>query len=165
MFLRILQFITFTAHLNSMKYLIALLIISLSGCAAQILNTPKTSIEFEDINHYPYDLISGKSRIIQTQEEMDNIFSVIHQKSGGVRLAPIPTVNDKESYLIFRPELKSTNDVEVSNIYVENNTLFVKVKNLNNPQRAKTDRSSPSILLKLLSKVSAQKITVQSLNN
>lgn len=134
--------------------------ISLFGCGPQVVNSAKVPIEFEDVNHYLYELIPEKFQVIDTQKKMDAVYSVIHKKSGGTRLAPIPTISTEESYLIFKPLLKKTNDVEITEIYTEKDTLFITLKEFNNPQVEKSSRISPNILVKILKKVSAKKLVI-----
>ena len=143
-----------------MKYIFTLIIISLFGCASQVTKSPKTPIEFEDSYHYPYHLISKKFQIMETQAQMNGVFGIIHQKNGGKRSAPIPTVSDEESYLIFKPLLKKTNDIEIREIYTQNNTLYITLKEFDNPQIEKSSRLSPNVLVKLLKKVSSKKLVL-----
>ena len=136
---------------------------SFIGCASQALNSAKTPIAFEDVYHYPYHLISEKFQIIDTQEKMDEVFSIIHKNSIGNRLAPIPGITETESYLIFKPVLKNTNDVEIEKMYLQNDILFINVKEFDNPQLAKDNRLAPNILVKLLKNVSIKTITINNL--
>jgi hypothetical protein len=143
-----------------MKYIFTLVIFSFFGCASQVVKSAKIPIEFEDSYHYPYNLISNKFQIIETQEQINGVFRIIHQKNGGKRLSPIPTVNDEESYFIFKPLLKKTNDIEIKEIYTENNTLYVILKEFDNPQIEKSSRLTPNVLVKLLKKVSCKKLVI-----
>ena len=146
-----------------MKYTFLLLMFSFIGCASQALNSAKTPIAFEDVYHYPYHLISGKFKIIDTQEKMDEVFTIILKNSVGNRLAPIPGIVDTESYLIFKPVLKNTNDVEIEEMYLLNDILYINLKEFDNPQLAKSNRVAPNILVKLLKKVSIKTITINNL--
>ncbi|KNB62764.1 hypothetical protein [Chryseobacterium sp. Hurlbut01] len=121
----------------------------------------KTEIEFEDNYHYPYSLTENNFLIIDTQDKMDNIYSIIHKKNGGKRLAPIPTVTDEETFIIIKPLLKNTNDVSVEKVTFDNETLYIKIKEFNNPSIDVKNRQSPNILLKLLKKISAKKVITQ----
>ena len=121
----------------------------------------KTEIEFEDNYHYPYSLTENNFLIIDTQDKMDNIYSIIHKKNGGKRLAPIPTVTDEDTFVIIKPLLKNANDVSVEKVTFDNETLYIKVKEFNNPSIDVKNRQSPNILLKLLKKISAKKIITQ----
>ena len=142
-----------------MKYTLLLLVFSFIGCTSQALNSGKTPIAFEDVYHYPYQLISEKFEIIETHERMDEVFSIIHKNSVGNRLAPIPGITDTESYLIFKSVLKNSNDVEIEEMYLQNDILYIKVIEFENPQLAKSNRVAPDILVKLLKKVSIKTIT------
>ncbi|KUJ57106.1 hypothetical protein [Chryseobacterium aquaticum] len=121
----------------------------------------KTEIEFEDNYHYPYSLTENNFHIIDTQDKMDNIYSIIHKKNGGKRLAPIPTVTDEETFIIIKPLLKNANDVSVAKVTFDNETLYIKIKEFNNPSIDVKNRQSPNILLKLLKKISAKKVITQ----
>ena len=142
-----------------MKYTLLLLVFSFIGCTSQAFNSAKTLIAFEDVYHYPYQLISEKFEIIDTQERMDEVFSIIHENSVGNRLAPIPGITETESYLIFKSILKNSNDVEIEEMYLQNDILYIKVREFENPQLANTYRVAPDILVKLLKKVSIKTIT------
>ena len=146
-----------------MKYTFLLLIFSFIGCASQALNSTKTPIAFEDVYHYPYHLISAKFEIIDTQEKMDEVFSIFHKNSVGNRLAPIPGITETESYLIFKPVLKNSNDVEIEEMYLQNDILYIKIREFENPQLVNTNRVAPYILVKLLKKVSIKTITIINL--
>ena len=146
-----------------MKYTLLLLVFSFIGCASQAPDSAKTLIAFEDVYHYPYQLISEKFEIINTQERMDEVFSIIHENSVGNRLAPIPGVTETESYLIFKTVMKNSNDVEIEEIYLQNDILYIKVREFENPQLANTNRVAPDILVKLLKKVSIKTVTIINL--
>ena len=116
-------------------------------------NSGKVKIQFEEVNHYPYSLTSKRFLVIDTQQKMDQVYSVIHQKNGGGgRMAPIPTVSKEETYLVFKPSVKSTNDVTVKEMYLNGKTLYVNVKPFQSPDIAKSSRVSPNVLVKLLGK-------------
>jgi len=121
----------------------------------------KAEIQFEDNYHYPYSLTEKIFFVIDTQDKMDSIYSIIHAKNGGRRLAPIPMITDEETFIIIKPVLKNSNDVSVETMTLNNETLYVKVKAFNNPNISQTNRTSPNILLKLLKKVSPKKIITQ----
>lgn len=135
------------------------------NCQSQTANyntlSQKAYIQFEDNYHYQYSLTEKNFLVIDTQDKMDNIYSIIHSKTGGRRLAPIPTITDEETYIIIKPALKNANDISVEKITLEKETLYVKVKAFNNPNLLQTSRTSPNILLKLLKKVSPKKIITQ----
>lgn len=151
-----------------MRFLLTLTVVFiLSNCNPQNASvasvssvSQKTSIDFEDIYHYPYNLISGNFQIIESQQQMDQIFKIIHKNNGGNRMAPIPTITEDETYIIFKPTLKNTNDVEIKEIFKNSNGISVSVEPLNNPDIAEKSRVSPNVLVKLLGKVSAKKINV-----
>ena len=117
-------------------------------------------LSFEEVNHYPYSLTYKNYLWINDQEKMDEIFSIIHKQSGGLRLAPIPTIMDDSSYLIFKPTLKTSNDIEITEIYLQNNILNINVKPLENPDLRAGSRISPNVLVKILKKITDKKITI-----
>ena len=135
------------------------------NCQSQTANyntlSQKAYIQFEDNYHYQYSLTEKNFLVIDTQNKMDNIYSVIHSKTGGRRLAPIPTITDEETFIIIKPPLKNANDISLEKITLEKETLYVKVKAFNNPNLPQASRTSPNILLKLLKKVSPKKIITQ----
>ena len=120
----------------------------------------KKAINFEDIYHYPYMLTTDKFLLINDQEKMDKVYSIIHKKIGGGRMAPIPTVTENDSYLVFKAELKNSNDVEVKEIFLSDETLYVVLKDYYNPQISESSRVAPNILVKLLEKVNTKKIII-----
>ncbi len=124
------------------------------------VSATKEILSFEEVNHYPYSLTSKNYLWINDQEKMDEIFSIIHKQSGGLRLAPIPTIMDDSSYLIFKPTLKTSNDIEITEIYLQNNILNINVKPLENPDLRAGSRISPDVLVKILKKITDKKITI-----
>ncbi|WP_234111232.1 MULTISPECIES: hypothetical protein [Chryseobacterium] len=128
------------------------------------MNQPKPAsiqeIQFEDLNHFLYSLTQEKFLLISDQKKMDEIYAIIHQENGGGRMAPIPTISEDESYLIFKPELKNTNDIEILKIYLKNGILNVDVKPFNDPQRSSASRVSPNVMVKLHSRVSSKRINI-----
>lgn len=148
-----------------MKTYLYFLFLLFINCQSQNANklsmSQKTEIEFEDNYHYPYSLTENNFLIINTQDKMDNIYSIIHKKNGGKRLAPIPTVTDEDTFVIIKPLLKNANDVSVEKVTFDNETLYIKIKEFNNPSIDVKNRQSPNILLKLLKKISAKKIITQ----
>ncbi len=134
------------------------------NCQSQMVkNTSmqKEEIPFEDLHHYSYSLTDKDFFIIETQDKMDEIYSIIHKKSGGRRLAPIPAISNDETFIIIKPKLKNTNDVSVENMVYEKGKIIVKIKEFNNPNINTSSRQSPNILLKLLKKIAVQKIVTQ----
>ena len=148
-----------------MKILLYFQLVLFLNCQSQTANQntlpQNAEIQFEDNYHYPYTLTEKNFFVIDSQDKMDSIYSVIHTKNGGRRLAPIPMVTDEETYIIIKPVLKNANDVSVETMTLNNETLYVKVKAFNNPNISETNRTSPNILLKLLKKVSPKKIITQ----
>ena len=124
------------------------------------VSATKEILSFEEVNHYPYSLTSKNYLWIDDQEKMDEIFSIIHKQSGGLRLAPIPTIMDDSSYLIFKPTLKNSNDIEITEIYLRNNILNINVKPLENPDLRAGSRISPNVLVKILKKITDKKINI-----
>lgn len=118
-------------------------------------------ISFEDKNHYPFTVTSGNFLIIDNQETMDEVFRIIHQKNTGNRFSPIPAVVENETYIIIKPSLKQSNDVSVDSLSFYKNTLYVNVKEFQNPESTLSSRISPNILLKLNEKLDIQKVIIQ----
>ncbi|WP_307455838.1 hypothetical protein [Chryseobacterium sp. SORGH_AS_0447] len=118
-------------------------------------------IPFEDKNHYAFSLTSKDFFIIQSQEQMDEIFSIIHQHNSGNRFSPIPAVIENETYLIIKPRLKNTNDVAIESVIVDKDILYITVTPFDNPNFSKKSRLSPNILLKLTGNVSFKKVTIK----
>lgn len=135
------------------------------NCQSQTINnysiSQKSEIQFEDNYHYSYSLTENNFLVIDTQDKMDKVYSIIHKKNGGQRLAPIPTVNAEETFIIIKPSLKNANDVSVEKVTFSNEALYIKVKEFDNPNVDAKNRKSPNIILKLLKKIPAKKIITQ----
>lgn len=125
------------------------------------LVSQKKNIPFEDNNHYPFTLTQKQFLVIDSQKKMDEVFNLIHQKNQGNRYAPIPTIIGEETYIIIKPQLKNSNDVSIENMRLDKSTLYIQVKDFDNPDFNKNSRTSPNILLKLLEKVVIKKIIIK----
>lgn len=132
------------------------------NCQSQVGKTDSWSqtkvIHFEDKYHYPYTLIQKDFLIIDSQEKMDEVFSVIHQKNEGNQYSPIPTVLQDETYVLIKPELKNANDVLIEEISLNKNILYLKVKEFDNPDFDKSSRKRPDIFLKLNGNIKFKKV-------
>lgn len=148
-----------------MKFLLYFYLFLFLNCQSQNVGSisllASTEIPFEDQYHYSYSLTENNFLLIDTQDKMDKVYSIIHKKNGGNRLAPIPTVTDEETFIIIKPSLKNTNDVSIDKITLDKGILYIKVKEFNNPNFNTASRSSPNILLKLLKKTTSKKIITQ----
>lgn len=138
---------------------------SLLGCISQSANSTEVSIDFEEVNHFSYPLISESWLVLDTQKKIDSVYSIIHSQTQGSRLAPIPTMNEDESYLVFKPVLKNTNDIEIKKILLKNSILYIEVVEFSNPEILKLSRASPSVLVKLLTKVNVKNIIIKYQKN
>ncbi|MCZ2082777.1 MAG: hypothetical protein LC112_00775 [Flavobacteriales bacterium] len=141
-----------------MNYLYMFLVVLFFSCDSQSANAAADKINFEEVSHFFYPLISEQYLVLNTQEKIDSVYKVIHSKSPGNRLAPIPSLSDNESYIIFKPLVKNSNDVEIKEISQKGNTIYVDVGEFHNPDVQKSSRISPYVLVKLLKKVNPKKI-------
>ncbi|MCA6068866.1 hypothetical protein JI747_017000 [Chryseobacterium sp. RG1] len=91
---------------------------------------------------------------------MDEVFKCIHNNNKGNRFSPIPVLVENETYLIIKPPLKDSNDVSIEKVSLDNNILYIKVTEFDNPDFNKTNRVSPNILLKLTGKITFKNITI-----
>ncbi|HAO08501.1 MAG TPA: hypothetical protein DCQ50_16315 [Chryseobacterium sp.] len=134
-------------------------------CQSQIASnkvmSPRKEIQFEDKNHYPFTLIRKDFLLINSQQKMDEIFTIIHRKNVGNRFSPIPSITEDETYIIVKPSLKNSNDVSIEAITFDKNTLYIKVKEFNNPDFNEKSRIPPDILLKLNENLSVKKVNIQ----
>ncbi|MFC0426739.1 hypothetical protein [Chryseobacterium scophthalmum] len=148
-----------------MKIYLYFMLFLFINCQSQIVGnnvlSQRKEIQFEDQYHYPFTVSQKDFVIINSQEKMDEIFKIIHQKNKGNRFSPIPTVIKNETYIIIKPHLKNSNDVSIDKISLVRNTLYIKVTEFNNPDFQKTSRVSPNILLKLSGNVNFKNITTQ----
>ncbi len=134
-------------------------------CQSQIASNNAVSqrkeIQFEDKNHYPFPLIRKDFLLINSQQKMDEIFTIIHRKNVGNRFSPIPSITEDETYIIVKPRLKNSNDVSIEAITFDKNTLYIKIKEFNNPDFNEKRRIPPDILLKLNENLSVKKVNIQ----
>ncbi|WP_445432407.1 hypothetical protein [Chryseobacterium indoltheticum] len=148
-----------------MKIYLYFLFFLFINCQSQIIDNNALQhgkeIQFEDQYHYPFTLSSKDFVIINSQEKMNKIFKIIHQKNKGNRLSPIPTVVENETYILMKPHLKNSNDVSIDKISLIKNTLYIKVKEFNNPDFQKISRFSQNVLLKLSGNISFKNIITQ----
>jgi len=135
------------------------------NCQSQIVSgngvLKGKEIQFEDKHHYPFPLTSKDFLLINSQQKMDEVFKLIHNKNKGNRFSPIPAIVENETYLIIKPPLKESNDVLIEKISLYNNILHIKVTGFDNPDFSKTNRTKPNILLKLKESITFKKITIK----
>jgi hypothetical protein len=145
-----------------MKFFSFVMIVVFISCASQN-NSEKNKIEFEDIYHHYFNLTAEKSFFrINSQEKMKEVYAKIYKHYGGKRSAPIPFLNEDFTYLIIKPVLKNSNDVEIVNVESTGQTLHITVKPFQNPEVEKEGRFSPNILLKLSQKVSFNQVLINN---
>jgi hypothetical protein len=132
------------------------------NCQSQIASSKAVSqgkeISFEDKYHYPFSLTHKDFLIIDSQDKMDEVFSLIHKRNEGNRFSPIPAIVENETYIIVKPRLKNSNDISIDAIRLIKNTLYIKVTEFDNPDLNTTSRTSPNILLKLSGNITFKKI-------
>lgn len=135
------------------------------NCQSQIVSSNGVlkgkEIQFEDKYHYLFTLTSKDFLLINSQQKMDEVFKLIHNKNKGNRFSPIPALVENETYLIIKPPLKDSNDVLIKKISLENNILYIKVTKFDNPDFSKTNKVSPNTLLKLTGNITFKKITIK----
>lgn len=135
------------------------------NCQSQIASSnrllKRKEILFEDKYHYSFTLTSKDFLLIDSQQKMDEVFIRIHNKNKGNRFSPIPALVENETYLIIKPTLKDSNDVLIEKVSLDNNILYIKVTEFDNPGFSKTNRVSPNILLKLTGNITFKKITIK----
>lgn len=144
-----------------MNYFLSFLLILFLNCDSQSIKAPSDDIPFEEVHHFSYQLISQNSQLLDNQDKIESVYKVIHSKTEGNRLAPIPTLMPNETYLVFRPILKNSNDVEIKSVLMKNNALHIKVAEFNNPEMEKQSRHSPSILIKISKKIKPTNIIIE----
>lgn len=134
------------------------------NCQSQIVSTNGVlkgkEIQFEDKYHYSFTITSKNFLLINSQQKMDEVFMRIHNNNKGNRFSPIPALVENETYLIIKPPLKDSNDVLIEKVSLDNNILYIKVTEFDNPDFNKTNRVSPNILLKLTGKITFKNITI-----
>ncbi len=144
-----------------MNYLLNLLFFFLLSCNSQSVNDQSDSIDFEEVNHFAYSVISGESSILDSQEKIEAVYKIVRSNIQGNRYPPIPVINSEETYVVFKPVLKNSNDIKIKKIYLQNKNLYIVLDEFDNPQKNSTSRVNPSVLVKLLEKVNAKKIVIQ----
>ena len=124
----------------------------------------KLKVEFEDVYHHYFTLAPSNFMIIDSQEKMKKVYAAIYKNYGGKRSAPIPSVTAGEKYVIIKPALKNSNDVEIEDVEVLNKTLYITVKPFQNPEVRKTSRLSPNVLMKIYTKSTINKVIINTQN-
>lgn len=145
-----------------MKYFFTLLLFAFFSCNSQLKAPTKLPLNFEMVNYFTYPIIAGDFEILNSQEKIDAVYAIIHSKTEGNRLAPIPNYSTEETYIVLKPELKKENSIEIKSISLSGQTLLVELQELNDPQINPTTKVSPYVLVKILDKISATKLKIQS---
>ena len=75
-------------------------------------------------------------------------------------MSPIPTVLENETYLIIKPVLKSTNDIEIQKLEMKNSILYIDVKPFDDPQIQRGLRQTPNVLIRVFERISVKDIKI-----
>ena len=146
-----------------MKYFSFLVFLFFVSCNSQT-GSEKTTVEFEDVYHHYFTLTPQNYELIDSQGKMDQVSAAIRNHYSGQRSAPIPTIIPGVKYLIIKPILKNSNDVEILSVERFNTTLHIKAKPFHNPELNEQSRLSPNILLKLYTESNLNKIIINYQN-
>ena len=146
-----------------MKYFLTFLLFTILSCNSQSQTSMKTPIQFETVNIFPYPIIKGDFQVLEKQKKIDAVYAIIHSKTEGNRLAPIPSYSAEETYVVIKSSLKNKNSVEIKTISLQDKTLNVDLQEINDEQINPNNRIPPYVLVKVLDKVSANKINIQSI--
>jgi len=146
-----------------MNYLSILAFFLFLSCDSQI-NSKRTEVQFEDVYHHYFNLTSEKFLILDSQEKVDKLYEEIGNHYGGKRSPPIPQVNSEEKFVLFKPILKNTNDVQILKVELENNDLFIKTKPFYNPENPENNRVAPYILIKVYTNQNIKKVITENFN-
>lgn len=134
-----------------------------ANTAADVKSNP-VKVDFKELSHVSYALTSMDFLVIDNQEKMDKVFEIIHGKSTGSRLPPIPTLMEGDLYLVVKPKVKNSNDLSIESMYLKGKTLYIEVKPKDNPEFEMSSRTAPSIFVKLLSKVNFTSVKTIDIN-
>lgn len=147
-----------------MKIILYFFLVLFMNCNSQMSfqpeNSQRATVKFEDRYHYPFTLTNEKFLVVNDQAKMDRIFGIIYSKNKSKRMAPIPTVLGHETYLVFKPVLKNSNDVLIEKMSYEKNVLYVSVREFNNPDFPPKSRIQPNILVKLSKRYPINKVVI-----
>ena len=146
-----------------MNYISILAFFLFMSCDSQT-NSKREEVQFEDIYHHYFNLTSERFLVLDSQEKVDKLYDQIANHYGANRKPPIPTVTAEEKYLIFKPILKNTNDVEILKVEMVNDALNIQTKPVHNPEVPKNNRTAPNILLKIYTRQNIKKVITQTLN-
>lgn len=144
-----------------MNYFTILALLLFMSCDSQI-NSKKIEVQFEDIYHHHFNLTSEKFMILDSQEKVKKLYTDIGNHYGGKRKPPIPQVTLEEKYVVFKPILKTTNDVEILKVKTDKNTLYIETKPFYNPDVPKNNRNSPNILIKIYTKQNINNVIINT---
>lgn len=143
-----------------MKYLIAIILFTFLSCESQVKKPMGNILTFETINQFSYPIIKGDFQVLNSQEKIDAVYAIIHSKTEGNRLAPIPAYTEDETYFVFKPSSKSKNEVEVTEISLQGKTLNINLKE-STVSAHPNEMISPYILMKIPEKIIVEKINSQ----
>ncbi len=146
-----------------MKGLSIFLLLLFMSCDSQLVSK-KIQVDFEEIYHHHVTLTAEKHLLIDSQPKMKQVYATINKEYGGQRMPPIPQVTEDNTFLIFKPDLKNSNDVEIESIQFQNQTLFINVKPFSNPDFENKSRFSPNILIKLTQKLNIKDVIIKNQN-
>jgi hypothetical protein len=132
------------------------LIVSCANIKNDPLNTSQKlkNIEFTEIRKLNAVLNMPQVSIINTTKEIKEFYKKINNQKYS-KSAPIPVIEeDKESFLILKPQLKKIKygDIEVQKVESDGSTLFVSYKEVGNQEYNENKQSNPILIIKILNK-------------
>lgn len=145
-----------------MNYLSILAFFLFFSCDSQT-GSKRVEVQFEDIYHHNFNLTSEKFLILDSQEKVDKLYEEIGNHYGGKRRPPIPQVTLEEKFVLFKPILKNTNDVQIVKVELENTDLIITTKPFYDPENPENNRVAPFILLKIYTRQNIKKVITNTL--
>lgn len=147
-----------------MKFFLGYLLLMIVSCSSQFAESSGQKegqeLMFEDRHHYRFSLTDKPFLVIGSQQKMDDVFRLIHSRNSSSKMSPIPTVLENETYLIIKPVLKSTNDIEIQKLEMKNSILYIDVKPFDDPQIQRGLRQTPNVLIRVFERISVKDIKI-----
>ena len=130
----------------------------------KIVEKEKTAnVGFEEMRRLNFKINLKEITVLKEFQEILDLYQKFDDPKYG-RGYPIPSLQDGESIIVIKPELKQKKfgDIEIESIKKTGNTLVINYKEVENWEYAQNKTSDPILIIKIQEKFKNIKLTINS---